>query len=288
MKKIILLLLSLTLIASFAIGCASGGSDEPTSGEGVTYKDGVYYAEEETFADGNGYKYFVVVTVADGKISDAEWGGTNVQVLGNKKTLSEEGKYGMEWHPQAEAAEAWLIENQDPAAFDELYTTDEGHTDALKTDAGTSVSIHVVEFFDLAKKALASEPVAEGAYTTPSDFVATATLPLEEEDVWEYRADFTVVNGTIVASNFNSVFVGEKSDDTEKYFDGDKALSKKELGVDYGMDWASNAEKSDAFLLETQGFTVNYIDDKGHTDTIAGVSIHVNEFEDLFNSALGN
>lgn len=298
MKKLLVVLLAVTLVASFAVGCTSskdGGKDA------VTYEDGVYFAQEDAFAS-SGYKYFVVLTVADGKISDAKWGGTNIQPLGNKKTLSEDGKYGMDWHSQAVAAEKWLIENQDPALFDDKYTDDEGHTDALETDAGTAVSIHVVEFFDLAKKALASDPVAKGEYTTPDDFVALSTIPVDKNDpaykpenAWEYRLDLIIVNGTIMDSNMNAVFDGEFSDATTKFYKVDKEgkpdekapLSKKELGLDYGIDWAGNAEKVDAFVEESQKFEVNYTDDKGHTDTITGVSIHVNEYEELFKEATG-
>ncbi|MFZ7121302.1 MAG: hypothetical protein ACOWWH_10160 [Eubacteriaceae bacterium] len=297
MKKFLVVLLTIALVATFAVGCnSSSTSDDP-----VTYTDGVYFAQEDVFAAGSGYKYFVVVTVADGQVTDAYWGGTNVQPNGNKRTASEEGTYGMvaygsaaaDWYKQAEAAEAWLVENQDPAKFEEFYTDDAGHTEELTTDDGTQVSIHVIEFFELAKAALAGEPVAEGTYTTPDDYVATAALPVDGD--WEYKGEFVVVNGTVVSSNLNAIFAGELTDDTAKYYatdaegnaDDTAPLSKKELGEAYGMDWAGNAEKADAFVVESQGFAVEYSDDEGHTDSIAGVSIHVSEFEELFKSALG-
>lgn len=313
MKKLLVLLLSVFLIGSFAVGCttekssaeAPAVSDEKGSKTDDTLQDGVYFAQEDAFAEGSGYKYFVVLKVEGGKITDADWGGTNVQSIGNKKTLSEKGEYGMEavakagaWHDQADAAEKWLIENQDPSKI--TYTDNEGHTDVLKTDAGSTVSIHVSEFFELAKKALEAGPVAEGTYTTPEDYVATATIPVDKADpdfnptnAWEYRLDLIIVNGTIMDSNLNAIFAGEFSDETAKFYKLDKdgnpnknaPLGKVELGTDYGMDWKGNAEKVDAFVVENQGFEVNYTDDKGHTDTIAGVSIHVNEYEELFKSA---
>lgn len=313
MKKLLVLLLSVFLVGSFVVGCTTEekASQAPTAPEekgseaDATLQDGVYFAEEDSFAEGSGYKYFVVLKVEGGKITDADWGGTNVQPVGNKRTLSEKGEYGMEavakagaWHDQAAAAEKWLIENQDPSKI--TYTDDEGHTDALKTDAGSTVSIHVVEFFDLAKKALEAGPVAEGTYTTPEDYVATATIPVDKADpefdstnAWEYRLDLIIVNGTIMDSNLNAIFAGEFSDDTAKFYKADKdgnpdetaPLGKVELGMDYGMDWKGNAEKVDAFVIENQGFEVNYTDDKGHTDAITGVSIHVNEYEELFKSA---
>ena len=315
MKKLLILLLSVFLVGSFVVGCTtekksveSPAVPEENGSESVaTLEDGFYFAQEDAFAEGSGYKYFVVLKVEGGKITDADWGGTNIQPVGNKKTLSANGEYGMEavaksgaWHDQAAAAEKWLVENQDPSKI--TYTDDEGHTDVIKTDAGSTVTIHVTEFFGLAKKALEAGPVAEGTYTTPEDYVATATIPVDKADpeydptnAWEYRLDLTIVNGTIVASNVNPVFAGEFSADTEKYFAKDKEgkadettpLGKKELGLDYGMDWAGNAEKIDAFVVKNQGFEVEYTDDKGHTDTIAGVSIHVNEYEELFKSATG-
>lgn len=278
--------MAVTLVALFAISCTSSKTEpiatEP-AGDKDSYKDGVYFAQEDIFAEGSGYKYFVVVTVADGKITDADWGGTNVQVLGNKRTLSEKGNYGMDWHSQAAAAEKWLLENQDPTKM--KYTDDEGHTDVLTTDAGTAVSIHVVEFFELVAKALESKPVAQGTYTTPADYVATSTLPVDDKG-WEYRGDFIVVNGTILSTNFNSVFKGELTDKTAIYFKADKdgkpdatkPSSKVELKEAYGMDWDKQAAKVNDFVVKNQGLTA---------DTVAGVSISIDQFNELFKTALG-
>lgn len=300
MKKLFTFILIIAMVSVLALtGC---GSSEPTvEDEGVvsTYEDGIYFAQEDGFA-GSGYKYFTVITVEEGVITDAYWGGTNIQPSGNKRTASEAGNYPMvqvggaaaDWHKQAEAAEAWLLENQDPTAFEEFYTDEEGHTDALQTDDGTQVSIHVIEFFALAEKALASDPVPEGGFTTPEDYVVTTDLPADDKG-WAYKGEFIVVNGTIVDALYNAVFAGEFSDDTAKYFktdkdgnpDSTKPSSKLELGEAYGMAWDAQAVSAAAYVEDTQGFEVNYIDDEGHSDSIAGVSIHVNEFEELFNKA---
>lgn len=301
------MMLVIILVAGLLVfaGC---GSDEPavvddggddSTGETVGYADGTYFAQENEFG-GPGYKYFVVLTVEGGAITDAYWGGTNVQPSGNKRTASEAGNYPMvqvggaaaDWHVQAEAAEAWLIENQDPAAFEDLYTDEKGHTDALQTDDGTQVSIHVIEFFTLAEKALASDPVPKGGYMTPEDYVLMADLPADDRG-WVYKGEFIVVNGTIVDVLYNSVFAGEFNDDTAKYFkkdadgnpDPSKPSSKLELGEDYGMAWDTQAISVADYVVDSQDFEVNYIDDEGHTDAIAGVSIHVIEFEKLFDKA---
>ena len=302
MKKLLMLLLIISMVGAFALtGC---GSDEPAAvddgqEESTGYADGVYFAQEDEFA-GSGYKYFVTLTVEDGAITDAYWGGTNIVPAGNKRTASEQGNYPMvaaggaaaDWHVQAEAAEAWLIENQDPTAFEEFYTDEEGHTDALQTDDGTQVSIHVIEFFSLAEKALAADPVPAGEFATPADYVATSELPIGEKG-WSYKGEFIVVNGTIVDVLFNAAFEGEFNEETAGYFkaddegnpDPESPSSKLELEDAYGMPWYVQANASADYLVENQGFDVNYVDEEGHTDSISGVSIHVNEFEELFNKA---
>ncbi|SHF10453.1 hypothetical protein [Alkalibacter saccharofermentans] len=287
MKKLLSILIAVLMVATFAVGC--GTTDNGDNGDnGATYADGVYFAQEDEFAS-SGYKYFVVITVEGGEITDAHWGGTNLKPVGNKKTFSAEGNYPMverggaaaEWDVQAAAAEAWLIENQDPAAFDDLYTSEEGYTDALETDDGTQVSIHVIEFFELAKTALAGTPVSAGDYETPEDYVVNAVI--ESDGDWNNVAEFIVVNGTIVSANYNATSNVE-----------DQPLSKKELGADYGMverggasaEWDEQAESVEAFVLETQGFDIEF-DADGKTDAIAGVTITANYFQELFEMALG-
>ncbi len=303
MKKLLTFLLIIFMAGALVLtGC---GSDEPVAvenegqSESADYADGIYFVQEDGFAS-SGYKYFVVLTVENSAITDAYWGGTNIVPQGNKRTDSENGNYPMvaaggaaaDWHVQAEAAEVWLLENQDPAAFEEFYTDEEGHTDELQTDAGTQVSIHVSEFFSLAEKALASDPVPAGEYETPEDYVATAEFPAEDNG-WSYKGEFIVVNGTIVDALFNAAFEGEFSEETAGYFnigaDGnpnpESPSSKLELEEAYGMPWYAQANASADYVVSNQGFDVNYIDDEGHTDSISGVSIHVNEFEELFNKA---
>ncbi|MDD4574565.1 MAG: hypothetical protein PHR69_10160, partial [Sphaerochaeta sp.] len=70
-----------------------------------------------------------------------------------------EGKYGMikaskvgkEWHEQAQATEAYLIETQDPKKI--RFTKTDGITDDI-----AGVSMNVGDFFSLATKALAAGP----------------------------------------------------------------------------------------------------------------------------------
>lgn len=119
------------------------------------YKDGSYHAEEAEFNATSGWKYVAHITVLGGKIIAADWNGVHKDGGDDKDTQSKNGLYGLvekggaqsEWHEQALKAEQYLLETQDPAAI--TYTDEEGHTDAI-----SGVSIHVIEFFDLAKKAL--------------------------------------------------------------------------------------------------------------------------------------
>ncbi|MDK2933851.1 MAG: hypothetical protein PWP27_1661 [Clostridiales bacterium] len=71
--------------------------------------------------------------------------------------MKEKGGAQAEWHEQAEKAEAYLLKTQDPTKI--TYTDDEGHTDLI-----SGATIHVKEFFDLAKKALDNGPVGRGQY----------------------------------------------------------------------------------------------------------------------------
>jgi len=116
------------------------------------YIDGGYYAEGDAF--NIGWKETVKLTVLYGKIVSANWNALPEEGDLDKKTASMEGEYGMvakggaqaEWHEQAMAVEARLIESQDPKSVE---TDSDGYTDAI-----AGVSIHVNGFFELAQKAL--------------------------------------------------------------------------------------------------------------------------------------
>lgn len=290
-KRILLVVMALLLAVSMLVGCSA-----------AKYKDGVYFAQGET---SNNWRPYVVVTVEKGKIVDAIWSATNTVPQGDKVAISENGGYGMvaygaaksEWHEQAKAAEDWLVKNQDPAKFDSLYTDEEGHTAALTTDSGASVSIHVSEFFALAAQALASEPVPAGQYGETR--VVTAKGEPSDKG-WQDLAEFIVVNGTIVSANYDSLYtneyVAEGDGANGQYFvvDGDKATaqSKDQIKEGYGMtaagstlEWYQQAELLEQYVVDNQAmFTVNA---DGYADGVAGVSVHAIGFYSLFNQAFG-
>jgi len=316
MKKLLVLLLAVMMVVGVFAGCqkaeapaateapADAATEAPAMDDAeAMYADGVYYARDEI---GPSWTYFVIITVDGGKITDAYWAGTNFVPQGNKREQSEAGTYGMVayggaqsfWYEQAEAAEKWLIENQDPTAFEELYTDEEGHTSALTTDGGASVSVHVKEFFELAAKALASDPVPAGKY---GDAPVVTVMGEPSENGWKDLAEFIVVNGTIVACDYDALYskelVTEGDDANAKYFvidDEGKGTpqSKDQLKEAYGMtaagssmEWYQQAEAMEAYVVENQDiFPVN---EEGYTDAVSGVSIHAVGFYSLFNQAFG-
>lgn len=290
-KRFLFVVMALVLVVSMFAGCSA-----------AKYKDGVYFARDEV---GENWTSFVVLTVEKGKITDAYWGGTNIVPKGDKRVLSESGDYGMvafggaqsEFHEQAKAVEDWLIKNQDPAKFESLLSDAEGHTTALTTDGGASVSIKVADFFTLAAKALASEPVPAGQYGETR--VVTAKGEPSDKG-WQDLAEFIVVNGTIVVANYDSLYtkeyVAEGDGANGQYFvvDGDKATaqSKDQIKEGYGMtaagstlEWYQQAELLEQYVVDNQAmFTVNA---DGYADGVAGVSVHAIGFYGLFNQAFG-
>ncbi len=121
--------------------------------EAGPYKDGAYHAEAADFDAESGWKETVDATVAAGRIVAINFSGSNAAGE-DKKTNSREGKYGMkaggaqaEWHEEAEKAEQYVIEKQDPAAVE---TKEDGTTDAI-----SGVTIHVASYLKLAEQALA-------------------------------------------------------------------------------------------------------------------------------------
>jgi len=157
MKKIISYLLVTILAISLLTACSSNAdkkTDSSSSTEPITYKDGVYTAEQDDFDANSGWKSTIEIVVENGKIISVDWNAVHKDGGDDKKTQSKNGTYGMvekggaqaEWHEQAEKVEAYLIETQDPAA---IKYDDGGYTDAI-----AGVTIHVNDFVELATKAL--------------------------------------------------------------------------------------------------------------------------------------
>ncbi|GGM18483.1 hypothetical protein GCM10011351_00300 [Paraliobacillus quinghaiensis] len=310
-SKWLILALSAIMSLSFIVGCGSDADDasgettneneneDASNEENATnetddatneeeagkYEDGIYFAQEDGFSEKSGWKYTATLEVENGEIVSADWNGAHKSGGDDKDTVSENGEYGMvekagaqsEWHVQAEKAEAYLLDTQDPTAIE--YSTDEGHTDAI-----SGVSIHVVEFFDLANQALENGPVGKGPYKDGAYYAEEDSF--SEKSGWKYTASLTVINGNIVAADWNGVHKDG----------GDNKDTVSENG-EYGMvenggaqsEWHVQAEQAEAHLLDIQDPTaIEYSTDEGHTDAISGVSIHVVEFFDLADQALAD
>lgn len=299
MKRIMILLLALVLVLSLG---ACGKKEETTTTPEVKpdetvkeeapataaepektseLKDGTYFAMDDAFAD-NGWKSAVTLKVEGGKIVAADWNGVNKKAGVDKKTFSKEGNYGMkekgkaqaEWHEQAEKVEAYLVEMQDPTKIE--YKDNEGHTDAI-----SGVSIHVNDFFELAKKALDKGPIEMGSY---KDGAHHAEAP-EFVNGWKETVDLTVLNGHIVSAYWDGINE-ENPELTKKAASADGSYGMKEKGKAQA-EWHEEAEKVEAYLLETQDPTkIEYKDDKGTTDAISGVTVGVKGFFELAKEAL--
>ncbi|MBE0449437.1 MAG: FMN-binding protein [Clostridia bacterium] len=291
MRKLLSLMLVLVLTGSLFIGCAKKEepvvetpvtetpvTEEPATEEPAVdgeYADGIYFATEDVFAEGSGWKGALTLEVVDGKITSVDWNAAHISAGKDKKTSSIDGDYGMvaygkaqsEWHEQAALAESYLIENQTLAGIN--YTDAEGKTDTI---AGVSVSVD--DFEVLVNKALTTGPVGTGIYKDGTFYAEEADF---NDSGWKDTVSFTVINGNIVAANWNGISK-----------DGDKDKKTASIDGDYGMvaygkassEWHEQAIEVENFLLSTQEV------DAIVADAVAGVSIGVDGFMGLAKEAL--
>lgn len=298
MKKVLNLGVVLILVLALLAGCAgSKPADKPAEDqqenkeatqseepkEEAKYEDGVYFAKADDFSPNSGWKDAVTIEVKDGKIATAQWNGAHKNSGADKISASKEGKYPMvekggakaPWHEQAEKVEAYLVDTQDPKAIE--YKDDEGHTDVI-----SGASINVKGFFGLAEKALAGDPVSKGQY---KDGAYHAEEPeFNAESGWKYTLDLTVINGNIIAVNWNGVHKDDGPDKKTLSIEGKYPMVEK---AGAKAPWHEQAAVVEAYLLEKQDPTsIEYKDDQGHTDTISGVSVTVSPLFKLAEEAL--
>ncbi len=245
-----------------------------------SYIDGVYFAVEDSFAS-TGWKYAVTLVVENGNIVEADWNGVNVSAGSSKKAVDKAGKYNMvrfggaiaEWSVQAQKVEQYLLDTQDPSVIS--YKDDEGRTDDI-----AGVSIHVVEFFDLAKEALIAGPAGKGAYADGAYYA------FDEEFAssgWKEYVALTVINGNIVGANWSGI---NRTGDDKKLYDAAGKYNMVKFGGAQA-EWLVQAQKAEQYLMDLQDPSlVEYKDDEGRTDAVGGVSIHVNGLFDLASAAL--
>ncbi|MDY0288203.1 MAG: hypothetical protein RBR15_05215 [Sphaerochaeta sp.] len=250
---------------------------EPAKGD---LKDGIYFAMDEEFAS-SGWKETVTLTVVGGKVTAADWNGVNIAGGADKKTFDKAGKYNMvkfgkaqsEWSVQAQKAEQHLIGTGDPTAI--TYKDAEGHTD----DIG-GVSVHVDGFFTLAQKALAAGPVGRGPHADGAYFAIDEQFA---SSGWKEYISLTVLNGRLAAINWSGV---NRAGDDKKAFDKAGNYNMVKFGKAQA-EWSVQAARAENHLVEKQDLkAITYKDAEGHTDDIAGVSVHVNSMYALAGKAL--
>ena len=241
-------------------------------------KDGAYFAMADEYAS-SGWKEYVSLTVMNGRIAAVNWSAVN-KSGDDKKPYDKAGKYNMvkfggaqaEWYQQAEKAEAYLIEVQDPAKI--TYKDAEGHTD----DIG-GVSIHVNSLFELTEKALAAGPVSLGPYTDGGYYASDDAFG---SSGWKSFVSFLVKNGNIVEVYWSAV---NEAKDDKKAFDMAGNYNMVKFGGAQA-EWYQQAASVEQYLLATQDpKKITYKDAEGHTDDIAGATIHVNDFYALVEKA---
>lgn len=119
MKKILAIAVAMLAVMGTMASCGGNGGNAGNE----AYKDGTYHAEAKDF-DEHGWKEYVNVTVADGKITEVEFDALSEED-GSKKTDNQEYKdaylgAGFDTYPAdyTEKLEKALIEKQDAAQVD--------------------------------------------------------------------------------------------------------------------------------------------------------------------------
>ena len=256
MKKQILAVVLVLFVLLGAVTACSGQ-------KGPSYKDGIYFAQQSTFAD-SGWKYMVTFEVKKGKIASVSWNGANVDAGIDKISLSKAGKYPMvkaggaqaDWHVQSKVVEDYLLKTQSVEA----------------PDAITGATIHYNEFFDLVKEALAKGPVGYGPYKDGTYHAEQ----LEFSHGYKYFVDVTVISGYVVAVNWDA------------YGEGEGAKNKQQASKDgeYGLverggamaPWWEQARVVEDYFINNP--------DPEQPDAISGATIGLDEFYMLVNEAL--
>lgn len=299
-RKNMLLVVTIVAIFSLAfVGC--GGSEEAAPAEetqeaeqaeaqetateesdfDTNYEDGVYFAQEDGFAERTGWKYMATIVVENGEIVEAEWNGAHIDNGTDKITRSESGEYGMvansdaqwPWHEQAAGAEEHLLETQDPTQI--TYTDDTGHTDAI-----SSVTIHVVEFFDLAEEALSGDPTGYGMWEDGHYYAEADSF---SDSGWKDAVGVTVVSGYIVAVNWDPIAEDGGTNKKQRSMDGEYGMVANSNAQ---WPWWEQARAAEQYLMEVQDPAEVELDDTGNADAISGATIHVDGLVSVVEKAL--
>lgn len=247
----------------------------PSQPHANTWKDGTYRAEETKFT--NGWRSFVEVTIAGGKIVAVNWDADKEDGTTTKKQESKNGTYimtetGKKWHEQAQIMEDELIRTQDVSKL--VYDSASG-----KTDAYAGVSVAIGDFAKLAQQALDK---SKGGQTAAGwkDGVYKAEQA-GYKNGYRHFVEITVAGGKITAVNWDA-------------YKEDSQLTKKQeskngtyVMTETGKKWHEQAEILEGELIKTQNPSkITYDAASGKTDAYAGVSITISDFVTLSQQAL--
>lgn len=270
----------------FTTACASAPATPepaaPVEAPVSAYADGNYFAQGD-FDANSGWKSTVTMEVKDGKIVSVDWNGASVNAGKNKKATSMDGGYPMvekggasaPWHEQAALVEKYLVDTQKPEAIN--FSDADGHTDSI-----TGATIKVKDFAELAQKALSAGPVEKGPYKDGAYHAESKAFA--ENSGWKETVDLTVINGHIVAVNWNGVHKDGGDDKKTQSKDGRYGLKEKGGAI---AEWHEQAAAMERFVLEKQDpAAITIKDDAGHTDAVSGATIKVKEFAQLVDEAL--
>ncbi|BCJ96697.1 hypothetical protein acsn021_42660 [Anaerocolumna cellulosilytica] len=238
-----------------------------SANETVTLADGTYVAETEGYK-ANGYNDKVSLTIAGGKITEVLWDAYN-EAGELKSVLSADGAYemtkdGPTWQEQAVAIADFVVQNQ---STDAIAMNAEG-----KTDSVSGVSISVNTFVSLVKQCLlqaSPKSLQDGTYTAQGT----------ESNGYTGIVTLVVENGAITSVVWDAK-------DAKGEFKSYLSSTGKYVMVEGNPTWKEQADALAAFVIENQSTSGIVLNEQGKTDSVAGVSISVNEFISLTEECL--
>jgi len=224
------------------------------------YRDGFYFAQENDFT--NNYKDQVVIEVKGGNIASVNWNRETLAAglvngvptgMPDFKTLARSNASAKTWADQAKVAEDYLVSSKNVNA-----------TSVPNFPSGTA---NATIFFDLVKKALASQPVAKGTYKDGWYYGIGVT----DKDYGTDYVVITIVNGTIVDVLWNGV-----------YGNGSKMVLSRSGGYDMSIAGAKNPWHVQSANVGKELVRVQNPDlikvTNNKPDAISGASIAINYF----------
>ena len=121
------------------------------------------------------------------------------------------------------------------------------------------------------------EDLEDGIYEAQED-------EFDSNSGWKYMVTLEVKDGKIVDAVWNGVHKDGGDDKVTQSINGDYGMVEHGKAI---AEWHEQAALVEDYLLEVQDPTdIEYSNDEGSTDAIAGATIHVKEFFDLAVKAL--